>query len=107
MRKDDVYLGLKAIEALLDSYTQRAVREGTECRKVLRALAISRNLLQRHFRVKVGGRMVEPVHSLRRYVDCEGVRENGTIIRPLHKSNWHKWRLKHPPKGQARLEVNG
>jgi len=88
----DVYINLKAIETLLDSYVQSAVRRGIECRQVQKALGLSRNILQRHFRIKYQRRLVEPMHSLLRYSDCKVDPRTGLIIRPEHKKNWRRVR---------------
>jgi len=98
VNKEDVYRALRAIEYLLDSHMQ-----SPDMRKAVKALAICRGCLQRNFRIKVKGKLVEPMHSILRYVDSD-VGEGGLIVRPLHKRNYRAWKRRRERERHPKLE---
>jgi len=91
-KEEEVYLFVKAVETHLDSFMQKCIRAGVPIDPHIRQLlGASRSILQRYYRIRKGTRRVEPLHSLKRYMDSK-VRADGTIERPLHKRNWRKYK---------------
>jgi len=91
-KEEEIYLFVKAIETHLDSFIQKCIRAGVPVDPHIRQLlGASRRILQRYYRIRKGTRRVEPLHSLKRYMDSK-VRADGTIERPLHKRNWRKYK---------------